>query len=50
MAVTEYRGKEAEEEHKIIFEAALKRNTKLAIETLEKHILKGLDHTLTIFK
>ena len=50
MAVTEYRGKEAEEEHKIIFEAALKRDTKLATETLEKHILKGLDHTLTIFK
>ena len=50
MAVSEYRGKEAEEEHKIIFEAALKRDTKLASDTLEKHILKGLEHTLTIFK
>ena len=50
MAVTEYRGREAEEEHKIIFEAALKRDTKLATETLEKHILKGIDHTITIFK
>ena len=50
MAVTEYRGKDAEEEHKIIFEAALNRNPEEASKTLETHILKGLEHTLTIFK
>ncbi len=50
MAVTKYRGKEAEDEHKILFEAALKRDTKLATDTLKTHILKGLEHTLSIFK
>ena len=41
---------EFSEEHKIIFEAAIKRKTKEASETLEIHILKGLEHTLKIFK
>ena len=50
MAVAEYRGKSAEEEHKKIFEAALNRNSKEATETLEIHILRGLEHTLKIFK
>ena len=50
MAVTKYRGKEAEDEHKILFEAALKRDTKLATNTLKTHIIKGLEHTLSIFK
>ncbi|MBD1147968.1 GntR family transcriptional regulator [Pelagibacterales bacterium SAG-MED31] len=49
MAVKEYRGKESEEEHKKIFEAALNRNSKEASETLETHILKELEHTLKIF-
>jgi len=50
MAVPEYRGNKAEEEHKKIFEAAINRNSKEASETLETHILKGLEHTLKIFK
>jgi DNA-binding GntR family transcriptional regulator len=50
MAVAEYRGKSAEDEHKKIFEAALNRNSKEASEILEVHILNGLEHTLKIFK
>ena len=50
MSVAEYRGKMAEEEHKKIFEAAINRNSKEASETLETHILKGLEHTLKIFE
>ena len=49
MAVPEYRGKGAEEEHRIIFDAAIKRDINLAAVTLENHILKGLEHTLKIF-
>ena len=49
LVVTEYRGKEVKEEHKKIFEAALNRNSKEASETLEAHVLKGLEHTLKIF-
>ncbi len=49
MSVPKYRGKMAEEEHKKIFEAAINRNSKEASETLETHILKGLEHTLKIF-
>ncbi len=50
MSVPAYRGKSAEDEHKKIFEAALNRSSKEAAETLETHILKGLEHTLSIFK
>ena len=50
MAVIEYRGKEGEEEHKKIFEAALNRDADLAARTLETHISKGLEHTLKAFK
>jgi len=50
MAVPKYRGKIAEEEHKKIFEAAINRNSKEASETLEIHILMGLEHTLKIFE
>tara|TARA_Y100001970_G_C14183423_1_gene831122 strand:- start:217 stop:876 length:660 start_codon:yes stop_codon:yes gene_type:complete len=50
MAVPEYRGKGAEDEHKIIFDAAINRDVEIASETLEKHILKGLENTLKIFK
>ena len=50
MAVIEYRGKEAEEEHKKIFDAALSRDAEGAELTLETHIVKGLEHTLKAFK
>ena len=50
MAVIEYRGKEAEEEHKKIFDAALSRDADDAALTLETHIVKGLEHTLKAFK
>ena len=50
MAVTEYRGKGAEEKHQKIFNAAINRNSEEASKTLETHILKGLEHTLKIFK
>ena len=50
MAVIEYRGKEAEEEHKKIFDAALSRDADGAALTLETHIVKGLEHTLKALK
>ena len=49
MAVIEYRGKEGEEEHRKIFEAALDRDSDQAAKTLETHITKGLGHTLKAF-
>ena len=50
MAVITYRGKDAEEEHKKIFEAALNRDPVTASSILETHITKGLEHTLKAFK
>jgi DNA-binding GntR family transcriptional regulator len=50
MAVIEYRGKEGEDEHKKIFEAALNRDANGAATTLETHITKGLGHTLKAFE
>ena len=50
MAVITYRGKDAEEEHKKIFEAALNRDPTTASNILETHITKGLEHTLKAFK
>ena len=50
MAVITYRGKDAEEEHKKIFEAALNRDPATASNILETHITKGLEHTLKAFK
>ena len=50
MAVITYRGKDAEEEHKKIFEAALNRDPATASNILETHITKGLQHTLKAFK
>ena len=50
MAVITYRGKDAEEEHKKIFEAALNRDPATASDILETHITKGLEHTLKAFK
>ena len=46
MLVLTYRGEEAVLEHKGMFEAALARDAKKAKELLEKHIRKGLEHTL----
>ncbi|MGB1156155.1 MAG: GntR family transcriptional regulator [Alphaproteobacteria bacterium] len=49
MLVLTYRGEEAVDEHREMFQAALARNVDLAAEVLERHILKGLDHTLEAF-
>lgn len=49
MLVLTYRGQEAVDEHKAMFDAALARNAKLAQELLEKHIRKGVEHTLEKF-
>ena len=46
MLVLTYRGQEAVDEHKAMFDAALARDAKLAQELLEKHIRKGVEHTL----
>lgn len=46
MLVITYRGDEAAQEHKEIFEAALARDPKKASHALEKHIIRGLNHTL----
>ena len=46
MLVLTYRGGEAVQEHKDIFEAALQRNATLATKVLKQHIIKGLEHTL----
>ncbi|MEW7006575.1 GntR family transcriptional regulator [Lentilitoribacter sp. EG35] len=46
MLVITYRGQEAIDEHEGMFKAALARDSKLARQLLEKHIRKGLEHTL----
>ncbi len=46
MLVLTYRGQEAVEEHRHIFDAALVRDGALAAMHLETHIRKGLEHTL----
>ena len=46
MLVITYRGDEAAQEHKEIFEAALARDPKKASHALEKHIIRGLNHRL----
>ncbi|MCH2249100.1 MAG: GntR family transcriptional regulator [Cognatishimia sp.] len=46
MLVLTYRGDEAVQEHKDMFDAALARDGDLAAEVLERHILRGLEHTL----
>ena len=46
MLVLTYRGEEAILEHKAMFDAALARNTKAAVNLLKKHIMRGLEHTL----
>lgn len=46
MLILTYRGEEAVQEHKAIFEAALARNGETAARLLEAHIINGLEHTL----
>lgn len=46
MLVLTYRGEEAVEEHRAMFEAAIDRNTKAATDMLERHINNGVAHTL----
>lgn len=46
MLILTSRGAEAVEEHRIMFEAALRRDTDTAVEALEQHIRRGLDYTL----
>ena len=50
MLVITDRGKDAALEHQQIFDAALSRNSSSAIEALERHIRKGLEHTLDNMK
>ena len=49
MLVLTYRGEEAVEEHRQVFEAALRRDVDTAADTLKTHIDKGLEHTLAAF-
>ena len=49
MLVLTYRGEEAVEEHRRMFEAALDRDIERASEELKVHIEKGLEHTLAAF-
>ena len=46
MLVLTYRGEEAVEEHRLMFEAALARDGEAAAQHLEQHVMRGLDHTL----
>lgn len=49
MLILTYRGQEAVDEHKAIFDAALARDADAAANLLETHIRKGLQHTLAAF-
>ena len=49
MLVLTYRGEEAVEEHRTVFEAALARDIDTAAQTLKTHIDEGLEHTLAAF-
>lgn len=46
MLMLTYRGQEAVDEHRAIFEAALARDADAAAKHLETHITRGLSHTL----
>lgn len=46
MLVLTYRGEKAVQEHKAMFDAALARDAKLAVQHLENHIQNGLNHAL----
>ena len=49
MLVLTYRGEEAVEEHRQMFEEALARDREAAATTLQRHIERGLEHTLAAF-
>ena len=49
MLVLTYRGQDAVDEHRAIFEAALARNPQEAAKILQIHIENGLTHTLAAF-
>lgn len=49
MLVLTYRGEEAVQEHRQMFDEALARDVDAAAATLQRHIEKGLDHTLAAF-
>ena len=46
MLVLTYRGEEAVQEHRAMFEAALRRDAGGARDLLERHIQNGVEHTL----
>lgn len=46
MLVLTFRGEMAAQEHHAMLEAALARDVKTARKVLERHVLKGLEHTL----
>ncbi len=49
MLVLTYRGDEAVEEHREMFEAALARDADTSAAALKRHVEKGLEHTLLAF-
>ncbi len=49
MLVLTYRGEEAVEEHRQMFEEALARDIEASAATLQRHIERGLEHTLAAF-
>ena len=49
MLVLTYRGDEAVQEHREMFEASLARDEAAAAAALKKHVEKGLEHTLVAF-
>jgi DNA-binding GntR family transcriptional regulator len=50
MLVLTYRGVEAVDEHKAIFDAALARDATAAAQMLERHVRRGLAHTLAAMR
>lgn len=50
MLVLTYRGQDAVDEHRAMFEAALARDAEGAAKILEAHIENGLEHTLAAFQ
>ena len=49
MLILTYRGDEAVEEHREMFEAALARDADTSAAALKRHVEKGLEHTLLAF-
>lgn len=49
MLVLTNRGEEAVQEHKDMFDAALRRDAKTAVAVLKQHVERGLDHALVAF-